>query len=441
MNAAAIRPIPLLHRWVWVLWALLLAAVLAVAAVWMLNLRGEAPVSDVLPQAPASAQTVERGQYLARVGNCMSCHTAKGGAVYAGGRGIQTPFGTVFTSNLTPDDDTGLGRWSADHFWRAMHHGRSRDGRLLYPAFPYPEYTQVSREDTDAIYAYLRSLPPVKQAAPAHALGFPYNSQAALAVWRAMFFTPGATPTPKPVSAEWARGEYLVRGLGHCAACHSPRNAWGATRGGGNDLQGGLLPLQQWYAPALTSSVEAGVAHWTTEDVVALLRTGQAPAQQASVSGPMADVVFNSTQHLTDMDARAMAVYLQALPQQAAPAGGARPVAASAETLRLGARVYEQQCAQCHGAQGEGSPGAFPALAGNRAVLLGEPDNLVQLVLHGGYAPATAGNPRPHGMPPFLHVLSDTEVAAVLSYVRGAWGHGAAPVSTMDVYQRREARR
>jgi mono/diheme cytochrome c family protein len=155
----------------------------------------------------------------------------------------------------------------------------------------------------------------------------------------------------------------------------------------------------------------------------------------------MADVVFNSTQHLTDTDARAIAVYLQALPQQAAPAGEARPVVAPAETLHLGARVYEQQCAQCHGAQGQGSPGAFPALAGNRAVLLSEPDNLVQLVLHGGYAPATAGNPRPHGMPPFLHVLADAEVAAVLTYVRGSWGNGAAPVSAMDVYQRREARR
>jgi mono/diheme cytochrome c family protein len=260
-------------------------------------------------------------------------------------------------------------------------------------------------------------------------------------VWRALFFSPGATPTAKPVSAEWARGEYLVRGLGHCAACHSPRNAWGATRGGGHDLQGGLLPLQQWYAPALTSSAEAGVAHWQTEDVVALLRTGQAPAQQAGVSGPMADVVFNSTQHLTDADARAMAHYLQALPQQAAPAGSAQPAAASAATLRLGASVYEQQCAQCHGAQGQGSSGAFPALAGNRAVLLSEPDNLVQMVLHGGYAPATAGNPRPHGMPPFLHVLGDAEVAAVLSYVRGSWGNGAAPVSAMDVYQRREGRR
>ena len=426
---------------VWAILALVLVLAAAAAAVWALNVRGEAPVRDAAPLAvPASPGQVARGKYLAQVGNCISCHTVRGGDAYAGGRGIATPFGTVYAPNLTPDAETGLGHWSPDHFWRAMHHGRAKDGRLLYPAFPYTEYTHVTREDSDAIFAYLHSLPPVARPNREHTLRFPYNSQWALAVWRALFFTPGTgTPDPHP-SADGRRGAYLVQGLGHCVACHSPRNALGASSLS-RSLQGGVIPLQNWYAPGLTSSAQAGVADWPLEDVVALLKTGIAP--HASVMGPMAEVVFNSTQHLTDADARAMAVYLQSLPQAptpVAPAAPRRPAAPAPDTMRLGAQVYEQQCAQCHGAAGEGQPGTFPALAGNRAVTLEPSINVVQAVLHGGYLPATAGNPRPLGMPPFTHVLSDAEVAAVLSFVRASWGNQATPVTAMEVYQHRESR-
>ena len=309
-----------MKRILWTLFFAVALLALGTAVVAALNLRGEAALpaeSQALSQAvPATPELVARGEYLARAGNCMACHTVQGGAPYAGGRGIDTPFGVIHTTNLTPDKATGIGNWSAAEFWRALHNGRSKDGRLLYPAFPYPNYTQVTREDSDAIYAYLQSLPAVAQANRPHALRFPYNTQAALGVWRALFFTPG-TFAPGPVqSAEWNRGAYLVNGLGHCAACHTPRNALGASRQA-QAFSGGLIPVQNWYAPALNVAAEAGVAHWPVEDVVALLKTGVAP--QGSVTGPMAEVVFRSTQYLNDADAQAIAVYLRALPSGTSP--------------------------------------------------------------------------------------------------------------------------
>lgn len=426
-----------MKRILWTLSSVLAAVGIAAAAVITLNLRGEEPLpaAETLHSTPA---LVARGEYLARVGNCMACHTAQGGAPFAGGRGIETPFGVVHASNLTPHKEHGIGSWTSAEFWRAMHHGRSKDGRLLYPAFPYPNYTQVTREDSDAIFAYLQSLPPAPDANRPHALRFPYSTQAALAVWRALFFAPGtpvASGEPKP--AEYDRGAYLVNGLGHCTACHTPRNALGATTDA-RAFTGGLIPVQNWYAPALNAAHEAGVKEWATEDVVALLKTGVAP--HGSVLGPMAEVVFRSTQYLTDADARAMAVYLQALPQQAAQGTPAPAAAPPAAAMARGGKVYEQQCAQCHGDQGQGQADAFPALAGNRAVLLADPTNVVRVVLQGGYLPATAGNPRPHGMPPFQQLLGDEDVAAVATFVRNSWGNVAPGVGTIEVYRARERR-
>jgi mono/diheme cytochrome c family protein len=427
-----------MRRMGWIL--VVLAALLAglAALVYGLNVRGEeplAPAAGQAPAVPATAEQVARGEYLARVGDCMACHTVTGGAPYAGGRGIETPFGLVYAPNLTPDVATGLGGWTAAEFRRAMHNGRSRDGRLLYPAFPYDAYTRVEREDVDAIFAYLQSLPAVEQPRRAHALRFPYSTQAALAVWRALFFTPGVQAEVPQQSAAWNRGAYLVQGLGHCASCHSPRNAWGATSEA-RAFSGGLIPVQHWYAPALNRAEEAGVAHWSEADVVALLRAGV--NGHAGVSGPMAEVVFRSTQYLSDDDAQAMASYLRALPQsQPVRADFKAPTAA---VMARGADVYAQHCVQCHGEQGSGQAHAFPALAGNRAVMLADPTNVVRLILQGGYLPATAGNPRPHGMPPLRQVLGDDDVAAVASFIRNSWGNRAPGVGTMEVYRARERR-
>ena len=404
----------------------------AAAIVWSLNVRDEEQdVKAPLTYVP-SETLMARGAYLARAGNCMTCHTARGGQSYSGGLGIATPFGTVFTSNLTPDANTGIGNWSSAHFWRAMHNGRSKSGRLLYPAFPYTSYTQVTREDSDAIFAYLRSLPAVAQPNQPHALRFPYQSQAALAVWRALYFSPGVYHPEPSRNAEWNRGAYLVKGLGHCSACHSPRDALGGTRTSkALDLAGGLIPMQNWYAPSLASPHEAGVGDWDREHIVSLLKNGVSP--RASVTGPMAEVVLRSTQYLTQEDLGAMAQYLKELPSSSPKPEAPPPARPANASFNTAVKLYEQHCAQCHGDKGQGIANAYPPLAGNRAVTMTSMENLVQIVLNGGYAPATAGNPRPFGMPPFVLVLNDSEVAAVITHIRTSWGNQASDITPMEV--------
>ena len=398
---------------------------LLVAVLWWLIPRGDDPEDGAAPD-PLSPALIERGAYLARAGNCRDCHTPRGAGPYSGGRGIPTPFGTVYSSNLTPDAATGIGAWSAAEFRRALQHGRSRDGRLLYPAFPYDANTRVSAADADALWAYLRSLPAVAQANRPHALRWPYDTQAALALWRALYFRPGRFETQPQQTAEWNRGAYLVQGLGHCSACHAERNALGATRNAVG-LAGGLIPLQNWVAPALGGEPADAVAQ--------LLQTGVADG--AAMLGPMAEVVLHSTQHLSPADLLAMARYLQSLPRPVPPA---RAESTALPThLERGAKVYDARCTQCHGADGRGVARAYVPLAGNRAVLQEPPANLVQVVLGGAFAPSTAGNPRPFGMPPFATELGDEDVAAVLSYIRNAWGNRAGEVMALDVQRWRSS--
>jgi mono/diheme cytochrome c family protein len=404
--------------------------VLAGLVAW-LNFRDEAthPGADA-PGAAADtsggADAVARGEYLVRAGSCHGCHTDRGGVAYAGGRAIETPFGIVHSTNLTPDPATGLGGWSAGDFWRAMHHGRSRDGRLLYPVFPYPNYTRLSRADSDAMFAYLQSLAPVAQPAKAHALRFPFGTQPALAVWRALFFRPASFEADASRSAQWNRGAYLVETLGHCNACHSRRNVFGATAGP-LDLAGGLIPIQNWYAPSLNAKEEASVADWPAADVIALLKDGV--SARGSVQGPMAEVVLGSTQFLSAADLAAMTAFLQSLP----PGPPTPPAGPPAVATERGARLYGDHCASCHGDRGEGVPRAYPPLAGNRAVLMTPSANLVHIVLRGGYPPTTPGNPRPFGMPPFATVLNDADVAELLTYLRASWGNQGPTVTALEV--------
>jgi mono/diheme cytochrome c family protein len=415
-----------------------LVVLLAAAAglVGWLNVRDEDPLVGDASSFVASPEQVARGAYLARAGNCAACHTDRGGASFAGGKGIATPFGTVFASNLTPDARTGIGAWSAAQFWRALHNGRSADGRLLYPAFPYPNFTEITRADSDALFAFLRSQVPVTQPNRPHALRFPYSLQASVAVWRALFFSPGVYEPVVERSLQWNRGAYLVRALGHCAACHSPRNAFGATRES-LELSGGLIPLQNWYAPSLTSSAEAGVADWPAADVAALFKTGLTP--RGAALGPMAEVVFRSTQYLDDADIAAMSEFLKSLPQTPPHAVTAGLV--DKEVNAHGEALYKDHCAGCHGARGEGGSGAngivYAPLAGNRKVLLETPANLIHIIVNGGFPPTTPGDPRPYGMPPFGPSLKDGEIAVLASYVRGAWGNAAPAVSALDVLDAR----
>ena len=382
------------------------------------------------------AAQIERGQYLARVGNCIACHSAKGAPPLAGGRRIDTPFGGVYSSNLTPDPSTGLGQWNTDDFWQALHHGRSRSGRLLVPAFPYNHTSVISREDSDALLAWLQSLPPVPQATPAHSLTWPVGTQPALAVWRSLFFKPTPFVADTRQSPEWNRGAYLVQGLGHCAACHSPRNALGAS-GPVDDLSGGLMPIVNWYAPDLTRDSETGLASTSLPEIVRLLGTGS--SAQAQTSGPMAEVVQHGLQYMSPADLQAVAVYLKSRTQAGqATEAPTRRTAVSPRVAEMGLKTYDRHCAQCHGDNGQGvrtatGQTAYPALAGNRAVQLKDPTNLVQMLLYGGYSPATAGHPQPFGMPPFVLELDDRDIAAVLTHLRTQWGNTGAEVTPLQV--------
>jgi len=417
-------------------WAKSLALIMLVGMggwVLVVSMNGQdaSPIGERPPTELSASQVAQRGAYLVQVGNCAACHTARGGLPFAGGKSIDTPFGAVVASNITPDKLTGIGAWTAADFWQVMHHGRSKDGRLLYPAFPYTEYTRITRDDTNAMFAYLLSVQPVQQANRPHALRFPYNTQAALAVWRALFFSPEPFAPLMTESDEWNRGAYLVKGLGHCQACHAPRNMFGATQSK-LGLSGGLIPMQNWYAPSLSSPAEAGLQDWPTEEIMQLLKTGK--TAKGSTLGPMAEVVFSSTQHLNDRDLRAMAHYLKELPRQESAKEDRKP--ATPESQQLGQSLYEDQCASCHGDKGEGR-GDYPPMAGNRTVIMHSSVNLVRITLSGGFAPTTEGNPRPYGMPPFGHTLSDTEVAAIATYVRNAWGNKAGAVMPLDVQKTR----
>ncbi len=389
---------------------------------------------------------IEQGHQLLRLGNCMSCHTERGQAAGSGGRAFETPFGKVYSSNITPDSQHGLGTWNANDFWRALHHGKSKDGRLLTPVFPYQHTTLITREDSDAMFDALKTWTPASNDKPidkpSKTLTWPYGTPVAIAVWRSLFFTPGVYQINSQKSPEWNRGAYLAQGLGHCAACHSERNEWGAIQSV-NDFSGGRMPVINWYAPSLTSLKETGLSQQTAQDIAQLLQSGK--NDQASTIGPMAEVVQHSTQHWRDNDLLAVATYLKDLAQQASPSAvtttATKPadtrasagLSPSAKVLSLGTKIYDDHCAQCHRSQGQGVPGAYPALAQNRAVLLNDPTNLVQSVLYGGYPVVTAHNPRPFGMPPYILTLDDREIAAVLTHLRSQWGNQAAEVTPLQV--------
>jgi mono/diheme cytochrome c family protein len=387
---------------------------------------------------PQDRALLAKGEYLARAGDCIACHTAREGKTFAGGLPMMTPFGTLYTSNITPDPQTGIGTWTSDQFYTMMHNGRFPDGGLVYPAMPFASYTKVTRQDSDAIYAYLRSIPPVKQLNRPHDLRFPYNNRSLIIGWRTLFFRDGEYKPDPTKSADWNRGAYLVEGLGHCGMCHTAINALGGSSAS-QAFEGGLIPMQNWYAPSLTSNREAGLGDWSIEEITAYLRTGV--SSRGAVYGPMAEVVYNSLQYLDDGDIRAMAVYLKSLAQGTSPERPAQPLPSAESSLLVsfGKPIYDRECAGCHGATGLGMPPHYPPLAGNQSIQMVSAVNAIRMVLNGGYPPGTAGNPRPYGMPPFAQRLSDDEVAAVVTYIRTSWGNRGEPVSARQANELRSA--
>lgn len=386
---------------------------------------------------PSLEQQQKMGAYLTRAGNCMGCHTAQGGKPFAGGRRLSTSFGSFVTPNITPDQKTGIGGWSEADFWQALHYGKSPDGQLLYPAFPYTEYTHVTRQDANAIFAYLRSLPAVSQTNPPHDINFPYNFRPLLYIWRALYFKEGVYTPDQSKSEAWNRGAYLVKGLGHCNACHTNRNFLGGSQN--NKLVGGQIMGMNWYAPSLTSRLEAGSGNWTIDEIVELLSTGI--SKQATASGPMATIIRQSLQHLSTQDLRAMAVYLKSIAEHNVDDTPDTVFSVMSgrikKHLAYGKQIYEQHCQECHGISGEGTPGIYPPLAGNRSVVIASPLNTIRSVLDGGYPATTTGNPRPYGMPPFQQILRDNEIALVVSYIRNSWGNTGSLVSAIDVERSR----
>jgi mono/diheme cytochrome c family protein len=367
----------------------------------------------------------------------VACHTEHGGAPFAGGFAIPTPFGTLYSPNITPDKTTGIGTWSAAQFYDMLHTGRGKDGTLLYPAMPFPAYTEITRKDSNEIFEYLQSLRPILQVNRENELRFPYNNRSLLYGWRLLYFKEGAfVPTPGR-SAQFNRGAYLVQGLGHCASCHSTINALG---GSSDDaaFAGGLIPLQNWYAPSLTSGQETGLGSWSIAQIASLLKSGT--SDRGAVFGPMAEVTHDSLQYLSDDDATSMAVYLKSLLEsKPAAAGSSDPASTPTAVLALGKTTYANRCAMCHQPDGTGMPPAYPPLANNPSILMDVAVNPLRMVLNGGYPPETTDNPRPYGMPPFAQVLSDAEVAAVVTYIRLAWGNRGTPVTPRDANAMRSA--
>ncbi|MFO1322975.1 MAG: c-type cytochrome [Burkholderiales bacterium] len=368
---------------------------------------------------PASAQTpVERGEYLARAGDCVSCHTAPGGLPFAGGLRLDTPFGYMLSPNITPDPDTGIGRWSSNDFYRALHDGINRRGKDMYPTMPYDFYTKVTRADVDAIYAYLRTVKPVRNAVDVNHLHFPFDQRWAMGAWRELYFSEG-TFRPDPAKpASWNRGAYLVEGLGHCSDCHSPRNLMGGIEKS-RDFSGAVI--DGWFALDLTSDIATGLGSWSNDEIATYLKTGVAKDKTTTL-GPMAEVIRNSLSYLSDADRLAMAEYLKLLPPDSRLRTGR--VAPDPSKAR-GAQLYSDNCSGCHQALGRGIPGVFPPLAGNPVVLAADPNNILKVVDRG--IAARAGFV---AMPAFNTQLTDQQVAEIANYVRTSWGNKAAPNAT-----------
>jgi len=370
---------------------------------------------------------LQRGKYLVQAGDCQSCHTDKNGPPFAGGRAIPTPFGTIYSRNITPDPATGIGGWSDEDFYRAMHEGISRDGSHLYPAFPYPWYTRLTRDDVRAIKSYLDTLEPVRQEIPPNKLHWPMSWRSLVSVWNSLFFKEGEWQPDTSKSAEWNRGGYLVEGPGHCGACHSPKNLLGGVKKG-DAFEGG--EGENWLAPDLTGRTLGGLSEWSVDEIAQFLLTGANDRTRAN--GPMAEVVELSTSHMTESDAKAMATYLKDLPNGASVA--AKKTADTAQDTARGRALYlDNNCTACHMEDGAGQPGIFPRLKGSAIVQQADPATAIHLVLSGSRAAATDANPNRFAMPPFGGKLSDDDVAALLTYVRSAWGNRGGAVSASDV--------
>ncbi len=403
---------------------------------------------------------IAKGEYLAKAADCAGCHTAPPGGVsgkaplhpsapFAGGLPMGSPFGTIWSSNITPDPIAGIGRYSYDDFERAVRKGVAPGNRRLYPAMPYPSFAKINDDDLLALYAYfMHGVAPVSKAAPHTTLPFPFNQRWALAFWSFAFASDKVFLPQASRSAQGNRGAYLVQSLGHCGACHTPRGPAYEERGYDEHSQRYLTggTNDHWFAPNLTGDQGAGLGRISQDEIVSFLRRGHGGG--LVTFGSMVQVVEDSTQYLSDDDLHAIALYLKSLPARVSsghfdarsPIGLKSVRALDTGNVELpGAGVYQSFCARCHKTNGMGETLRYPRLAGNPVVLSASADSLVRLLIEGGEAPHTQTGPEPDKMPPFAGKLTDLEMARVLTFVRVAWGNDASPVTSRDVGRVRRA--
>ena len=384
-------------------------------------------------QDTQSFDRIERGRYLAVLGDCTGCHTAPGGKPFAGGLALQTPFGTLVAPNITPDPETGIGNMTNEEFLAALHEGRGHNGKRLYPAMPYPAYTKMTDDDVLAMRAYLATVAPVTNRVVSNQLPFPFNIRLSLVFWNGLEFTSGRYQPNPQKSAVWNRGAYIVQGAAHCGTCHTPKTLLGGDK---NSAALTGATLQGWFAPDITNDPRKGIGGWSRDDLVQYLKTGA--NKWTLASGPMAEAVFHSTSRMSDEDILAIATYLKDSGEGGASARP-QPVAADNNAMRAGAAIYKDSCAACHKDSGEGEVNLFPRLAGSALVQSDDPATLVRVVLHGTRAVSTSGAPTAPAMPAFDWRLGDAQVAAVLTYIRNNWGNAAGSVSASTVASQRAA--
>jgi mono/diheme cytochrome c family protein len=374
---------------------------------------------------------IERGRYLTAAADCAACHDAPGGPALSGGRPIETPFGIILAPNITPDPETGIGAWSDADFDAAVRDGKRRDGTLLYPAMPFPNYTKMSHEDILAIRAYLKTLAPVRNAVVANQLPFPFDIRASMRLWDALYFENGEFKPDPAKSAAWNRGAFLVEGPGHCGACHTPKTWLGGDEKS-ETFQG--YQIQGWFAPDITSDERRGLGGWSVDDIVAYLRSGH--NRIAAATGPMAEEVALSSSRMTEADLVGIATYLKDQPPRT---DAVAPLASNDPQMTAGGAIYRDVCSGCHAIDGKGVPELFPALASSSSVRSDDPTSLIRVILRGARSVATATEPTAPAMPAFGWQLDDEQLASVVTYIRNSWGSSAPAVSADTVRQIRAA--
>jgi mono/diheme cytochrome c family protein len=395
--------------------------------------------------AQSAADATARGEYLARAGDCVACHSAPGGKAFAGGLKMGTPLGAIFSTNITPDIETGIGTFTVEDFGRAVRSGVAKNGRHLYPAMPYPSYAKLTDDDVQALYDYfMRTVPPVHQVNQSNEIPAYLSARWPLAVWNLVFTgATGFTATPQK-DGQWNRGAYLVEGLGHCGACHTPRG-WASQEksldAGSPEFLSGAN-LDGWYAPSLRQNLATGLGGWSQAEIVEFLKTGH--NRHGSAYGSMRDVINNSTPYLTDDDLNSIAAYLVSLPASTVDKAPLHDDATAKALLdgtaaTPGAAIYAGQCQSCHTETGAAAPPFLPALAANPTVLDKDPASLINVVLNGSAPLVVKGRPSPYRMPQYRAQLTNQQIADVVTFIRNGWGNSAPPVSAGDVEDLRKS--